>query len=86
VHQLFFILFLYNKLGLLSSIFGTTLEERLLRVAVEALLDWQWNDFLSKQVPRAYLDELYGAGVGGFDGKTQHDIIYHFKHNHQLIT
>jgi hypothetical protein len=53
---------------LLSSVLGTTWEDRLLRVALEAVLDWQWNDYLSKQVPRDYLDELYGSGIGGFDG------------------
>jgi hypothetical protein len=53
-------------------VLGTTWEDRLLRVALEVVLDWQWNDYLSKQVPQDYLDELYGSGVGGFDGISKH--------------
>lgn len=56
-----------NYESLITAMLGTTWEARLIRLALETVLDWQWNDFLSKQVPRQYLDELYAAGVGGFD-------------------
>ena len=34
------------------------------RSALEALLDWQWSDFLSKQVPAEYMEEFDGFATG----------------------
>ena len=31
----------------------------------EAFLDWQWSDYLCKQVPQEYMDELDGLRAGG---------------------
>jgi hypothetical protein len=28
--------------------------------AFESFLDWQWEDYLSKQIPQEYIDEIKG--------------------------
>ena len=41
----------------------------------EGLLNWQWNDFLSQQVPPQYMEEFAGGLAGGKDlGRKYKDV------------
>ena len=54
-----------NYYALVDSI----LTKKFLRNVTSALfgdlVDWQWRDYLSKEVPQQYLDELEGMSAGG---------------------
>jgi len=54
-----------NYHNLLSGLFGPypKLEPTLTKLT-EEFLDWQWNDYLSKEVPQEYMDELSGLAAG----------------------
>mmetsp|Transcript_19427 Transcript_19427/g.27920 ORF Transcript_19427/g.27920 Transcript_19427/m.27920 type:complete len:498 (+) Transcript_19427:40-1533(+) len=58
--------FAENYNNLLSGLFGDypKLEPTLVSLT-EAFLDWQWSDYLCKQVPQEYMDELDGLRAGG---------------------
>lgn len=51
------------------ALVDSLLTKEFLRNATAALLghlvDWQWKDYLSKEVPQQYLDELEGMSAGG---------------------
>ena len=36
-----------------------------LQAVTEAFLQWQWNDYLSVEVPEEYLEEIRGLEDGG---------------------
>lgn len=54
-----------NYHNLLSGLFGPypKLEPTLTKLT-EEFLDWQWTDYLSKEVPQEYMDELSGLAAG----------------------
>lgn len=54
-----------NYNNLFRSLFGDIPIEPVLQKVTEAFLDWQWDDYLSKQVPQEYMDELDGLKAGG---------------------
>eukprot|EP01112_Ceratiomyxa_fruticulosa_P004730 TRINITY_DN15272_c0_g1_i1.p1 TRINITY_DN15272_c0_g1~~TRINITY_DN15272_c0_g1_i1.p1 ORF type:complete len:494 (-),score=86.02 TRINITY_DN15272_c0_g1_i1:61-1542(-) len=68
-----------NYDALLTSALPATFE----RDAFEVFLDWQWNDYLSKQVPQEFIDEMSGVGDGaaaagfgsGLDKLMQRSIV-----------
>ena len=41
---------------------------------VGEFLQWQWRDYLSKQVPEEYLEELRGMTAGGYAAGLTADI------------
>jgi hypothetical protein len=50
---------------LLNSVLGKTGPlEPIVQSLVEWFLDWQWNDYLSKQVPSEYMEETRGLREG----------------------
>ena len=49
------------------SLFGDIKIEPLLQSLTENFLDWQWDSYLSKQVPQEYMDELSGIEDGAND-------------------
>jgi hypothetical protein len=51
---------------LLDGLFGDypKLEPTFIALT-EWFLDWQWDDYLSKQVPQEYVDEFAGLRAGG---------------------
>lgn len=65
----------YNSLML--SMLGKEIWEPTVAKALGLLLDWQWRDYLSKQVPQDYIDELRGMTDGGFaSGQTEDVGLY----------
>ena len=57
--------FVENYNSLLLSLFGDEWWEPSVQKIADVFLDWQWNDYLSKQVPKVYLDEIRGLTAGG---------------------
>lgn len=59
---------LENYQSLFDALFSVLPKGHLepkLQALVEEFMDWQWNSFLSKDVPQEYMDELKGATDGG---------------------
>lgn len=67
--------FVENYNNLLVSLLGDEWWEPAVQKLVNVFLDWQWSDYLSKQVPPNYLDELKGLSAGGLAaGLGVHDV------------
>eukprot|EP01114_Cavostelium_apophysatum_P014540 TRINITY_DN379_c0_g1_i1.p1 TRINITY_DN379_c0_g1~~TRINITY_DN379_c0_g1_i1.p1 ORF type:complete len:548 (+),score=118.60 TRINITY_DN379_c0_g1_i1:165-1808(+) len=49
----------------LAKIIGDTWEDELIIDAIQPALDWQWDNWLSAEVPTEFLEEIAGIGVGG---------------------
>ena len=58
----FLIIFIQN---LFLALFGDIPVEPILQHVVELFLDWQWTDYLSKDVSADLMEELEGLKAGG---------------------
>lgn len=54
----------YAYHALLTSLIGDKFYDKVLQEALGLALDWQWNDYLSKEVPSQYISELKGIADG----------------------
>ena len=59
---------------LCKSLLGDEWWEPAVVELVNQFLDWQWNDYLSVQVPDEYMEELRGMTDGGFAAELEADI------------
>lgn len=48
----------------LANLLGTSAQAEIERIVLEMAIDWQWSDYLSKQTPQIYLDEIRGMADG----------------------
>lgn len=60
--------------SLLKALLGDEWWEPAAAALVGKVLDWQWDDYLSKQLPQEYLDELKGLTAGGLSIGLKHDV------------
>ena len=51
--------------NLFYGLFGNNKIEPALQELTEQFLDWQWDEYLSKDAPQEYMDELSGVQDGG---------------------
>lgn len=54
-----------NYQNLFYGLFGNNKIEPALQELTEQFLDWQWDEYLSKDAPQEYMDELSGVQDGG---------------------
>jgi len=57
----------FNYEALLHSMIGNSTLDKLAVDVFEDFVDWQWNDYLSVQVPQEFKEELKGIQAGGLD-------------------
>lgn len=60
--------------SLLKALLGDEWWEPAAAALVGKVLDWQWDDYLSKQVPEEYIEELKGLTAGGFSIGIKHEV------------
>lgn len=53
-----------NYNNFLASLIGTSGLDHILITVLALALDWQWDDYLSTQLPQCYIDELQGIHDG----------------------
>jgi hypothetical protein len=63
-----------NYNNLMVALLGSEWWEPAAAEVVGLFLDWQWNDYLSKQVPQDFMDEIAGLAAGGFAAGLKHDL------------
>jgi hypothetical protein len=63
-----------NYNSLMVALLGSEWWEPAAAEVVGLFLDWQWNDYLSKQVPQDFMDEIAGLAAGGFAAGLKHDL------------
>jgi hypothetical protein len=64
-----------NYQSLMIALFGDNWYEPVAAELLGLFLDWQWDDYLSKQVPQDYMDEISGLTAGGrAAGELKHDL------------
>lgn len=66
--------FVENYNSLMVAMLGNDWWEPAVTKLISVLLEWQWNDYLKKQVPQEYLDELIGMTAGGHAAGVGHDV------------
>lgn len=66
--------FVENYDNLLVTLLGDQWWEPAVSKLIGVFLDWQWNDYLSVQVPVQYLDELRGMTAGGLAAGLKADV------------
>jgi hypothetical protein len=67
-------MFVENYNNLMVSMLGNEWWEPAVTKLISVVLEWQWNDYLKKQVPQEYLDELLGMTAGGRAAGIEHDV------------
>lgn len=63
-----------NYQSLMFALFGNNWYEPFAAELLGLFLDWQWDDYLSKQVPQDYMDEISGLTAGGRAAGIKHDL------------
>jgi hypothetical protein len=58
-----------------SLVGGTVIDEAIIFL-LEQACDWQWDSYLSAQLPPEYLEEINGLAIGGREGILFHSIYY----------
>eukprot|EP01031_Cornospumella_fuschlensis_P030485 gene30485-36846_t len=60
--------------SLMKALLGDEWWEPAIAALIGEFLDWQWTDYLSKQVPQDYMDEIRGITAGGKAAGLKKDV------------
>jgi len=55
----------------LEVMIGSSFEDEVIEEVLGPVLDWQWNTYLSQELPVEYLEEIAGMNVGGHDAGVE---------------